>query len=98
MNKPPIGRRFQPGQSGNPKGRPPDLVLSREDAQAICLMLISGTFADVKKIAKSKTCTPIETVVANALVGAVRRQEFHTLARILDLIFGKPKKNYSLWS
>lgn len=95
MNKPPIGRRWRPGQSGNPRGRPPSLKnLSRDHVEEVANMLVMGTFADLKKTAKSKTCSPLVTLIANALVGAARRQEFRTLNQVLNWVIGKPRKFY----
>jgi hypothetical protein len=91
MNKPPIGKRWQPGQSGNPRGRPPDITLSHDLVADVANMLVSGTFEDVRKIAKSKKYPPLVTIIARALVKSVRRGEIYTLDRVLKWIIGKPR-------
>lgn len=96
MSKPPIGRRWKPGQSGNPRGRPRGTgqiakALSFEEFSYLMNLLFYGTVRDIEKIAKSKTHRPIMVLVARALVGDWQRGGFRVLNALLDRLLGKPE-------
>jgi hypothetical protein len=96
--KPPVEFRFQPGQSGNPAGRPKNAGSSvREWVNQLAEMPL----AEVRKVAESETEAPTKIMAAKQIIDAcsnatlesgmpIRGQAFD---RICDRTDGKPKQS-----
>lgn len=64
--------------------------LSLDQFQDIANLVIGGTYEDVEFFAKDKKLGVTKFVIANAIVGAVKRKEFSTFNQILDRLIGRP--------
>lgn len=90
-------RPWAPGQSGNPAGRPPDIVgralkqLTRQDLSELANIILTGTLGQLKDIAEDDNEPALKALIAQSLVGAYKRKEFLTVDRILDRLVGKAK-------
>ncbi len=89
--------QFKPGQSGNPSGRPPDILtrtmkaLTRQQMRELADAIISGSFEELEMIAQTKSYHAFQVLIAQALIGAYNRKEFYTVNMILEFLIGKPK-------
>ena len=88
-NKPPIGRRWKPGQSGNPRGRPRDAAriispLHDEELKRYAAELLYGSYANAERIAKSKTHSVLQITMAKALLTIARRGDILSVERIIE--------------
>lgn len=94
VNKPPLGRRWKPGQSGNPRGRPRDASriispLHSEEVKRCAAELLFSSVADVRRIAKSKTHSVVHVTMAKALLTLARRGDLLSMDRILESLLSK---------
>lgn len=72
--KPPLWNRFQPGQSGNPKGRPKKTTVERTILDKILKEMNQTVkiLENGKKIKVTKFDAMVKRVMANALQGDVK--------------------------
>jgi hypothetical protein len=93
---PPAAKKYQfkKGNPGGP-GRPPDMLgrelrqLTQDELRDIATLVIRGDFEQIQKISKDKKGCLLKFVIANAIMGAVRRGEFGTIDQILNRIIGR---------
>lgn len=78
--RPPVGSRFQPGQSGNPRGRPKKQSAFLEDAAAILSAPVTGQ-ANGKEITVPALQAIFRRLCRNALKG-----DNTALRRVIDLV------------
>ena len=89
--RPPIGRRFQPGQSGNPKGRPPKNIsiltkvkeLLEQDAGKgkTNAQLIAEALIELAKDKGAKGNVPVLVELLNRIEGRVPYALDHSLQK-----------------
>ena len=90
-------RPWEPGQSGNPAGRPPDIVgralktLTRQDLSDLANVILAGEMRDLRRIAKDPAQPALKALIAQSLLGAYDRREFTTIDRILDRLVGRSR-------
>lgn len=89
---PPKEWQFKPGRSGNPGGRPKDLLTS-DQVSAIIGRLTRLNYDALKSLAKEpKSTTPmIEVIVASILVEAADKGDYSRLESLLTRAIGKVK-------
>lgn len=92
---------FKPGQSGNPRGRPPlppevrrVRELTREDLVELGLMVFTGDvekLRDIVKRAESRDNppTPMQVLLATTLIKAIQKGDVNVVNAMLDRFFGK---------
>ena len=82
---PPMATRFQPGRSGNPKGRPP--AAGKSIIEAINQLVADGVLEDdLRKLARSRREKPVKRIAASLLLQAL---EHGDMADFNDLMFGE---------
>lgn len=91
------GRNFPPGESGNPKGRPPlpdDVRVALDSARGeydrIVARFIVMPAEELELIARAKTTPALERAVAKTLYVAGRSGDPRRMAAILDRFAGRP--------
>lgn len=91
--------RWKPGESGNPKGRPPDYLgralrknLTPNDLEVLANLVASKNLGELQRIARDKSQPVIHLVFANAILGAIKRKEFKTFDQILSRMVGRPRQ------
>lgn len=94
--KMPIGRRFQPGQSGNPKGgkpHPPELKALKKFTQAefetACGKLFFATVEQLEFVAKNPKTPVLEALVAKILQKGIVESSRIELNYFVERFFGK---------
>lgn len=105
MANPKGGRKFKPGQSGNPAGRPPVpqevkviRQITRDDLIDLGLMVVKGDVPTLQLIVDGvnmpdpdpmKRPTPLQALVATSLLRAIKKGDASVLNALLDRFFGK---------
>jgi hypothetical protein len=87
---------FKPGQSGNPKGRPPLTPeekavrkITNEALEEIADLILSNDKPSLLTIAASQTDPAIRVIYAKAAVNAMSKGDVPTLELILNRLVGK---------
>jgi hypothetical protein len=84
-NIPPVGTRWQPGRSGNPKGRPPSA--GKSIVEALNQLVADDVLEDeLRKLARGRRVAPVKRIAAGLLLQAL---EHGDLADFDGLIFGE---------
>jgi hypothetical protein len=90
------GRRFQPGQSGNPGGRPktPEHLkkireLRPEEVKLLLAKYARMTKRELASAAQDDTTPAIELIIASIVVDAIKKSDAQKLNFILDRSIGK---------
>jgi hypothetical protein len=78
------GVRFKKGQSGNPKGRPPDLPLINDMVAKVLSQEKNGI-------------TGLEAIV-NALTNTAAKGDVRAAQELMDRYYGKPKQTMDVTS
>ncbi len=93
-----IGRPFQPGQSGNPNGRPPvsaDVLrirkLTNNEIKEVGSLLLAGRESDLEEMVKNSETPILKKWMANVSLMGLKSGDEKRLNAILDRIVGKVK-------
>lgn len=98
-----MGKRFQPGESGNPNGRPPTTPevkalrkITAQSLEEIGDLILSGNKAKLQEVANSQTEPAIRVIYAKAACNAMLKGDVTTLELILNRVVGKVKEKVDL--
>lgn len=97
------GKRFKPGESGNPNGRPPTSPevkalrkLTSEYIEEIGDLILMQDWAKLQEIANSQDVPPIQRIYAKALVMAERKGDTAALEQFLNRVVGKVREKLDM--
>lgn len=95
--------QFQPGQSGNPKGREPmplELKYAKQMTKNYVLELLSRFMLmevkELQKIAGDKTITTGESIVARICLQAIKHGDHFRMSFLLDRTIGPVRKDVAV--
>lgn len=92
-----IKPRWKKGQSGNPKGRPPDKLgkvmrqLTAIEFAEIANLIIKGSIRELRAIAQDDSLPAIKVMIAATAVKIIARGDMHALDILLNRLVGKVK-------
>ena len=98
--------RFKPGQSGNPNGRPKNVLtkleqelgkqfkvaFSKADKLRIMESMLEMSMADIAKIIKDPDAPAFMVVMANSIKGDIERKNMKTVDELFARFYGRPGK------
>lgn len=93
------GKKFEPGETGNPNGRPRKYV-SNLQAQGYKLSevndaiqaLMSMDLEELKEVAINPKATVLELTIAMAIKKSIERGSLYSIETLLTRVYGKPKE------
>lgn len=97
---------WEPGESGNPKGRPPNLLrklenaigkdfkvtLSMNDKMQIIEAMLELTLGELKVIATNDNSPAFLVMTANAIKKDISQGRMTTVESLADRVMGRPKQ------
>ena len=96
---PPEGKRFKPGQSGNPLGAAahnPELKklrrLTQQDVADVGTLIVEGDITTLRKLAADKNENALKGVMASVWLRAYDKGDMNAMDAILNRIIGKVKE------
>jgi hypothetical protein len=97
------GRKFQKGQSGNPKGNSKkgrDIArlkrLTHDQVAEIGSMILEGNHEELKQVALSKDSTVLQLWMAQLVNASIRKSDAAIFRAVLDRIVGRPRESIEL--
>lgn len=96
-NPPPDGKKFRPGISGNPAGRPKDVLgkkmrqLTAEEFADIANLIVKGSIEELRAIAKDESQTALRVMIASVAVRIISKGDMDNLDKLLNRLVGKVK-------
>ena len=93
----PPGSGFKKGQSGNPKGRPKDLLgkkmrqLTAEEFAEIANLIIKGSIEELRAISKDESQSALRVMIAAVAVKTISKGDMDALDKLLNRLVGKVK-------
>ena len=99
-------KQFPAGESGNPKGRPKNVInqlgelvsldfglrMSKQDKYHALELMLERTVPELKKIGSKKDVPAFVVVVAKAILKDIETGKMVTMDSMLDRLFGKAKQ------
>jgi hypothetical protein len=91
--------KFKKGQSGNPKGRPPDMLgkkmrqLTAEEFAEIANLIIKGSIEELRAIAKDDSQSALRVMIAAVAVKTIQKGDMNALDTLLNRLVGKVKEH-----
>lgn len=93
------GRNWEPGQSGNPNGRPktPDdlkkaLRMTKIEFQELLVKYLSFSLADLKAANENANTTALDRIVISVITNAIKKGDQQRLDFLMNRIIGKVKE------
>jgi hypothetical protein len=94
----PIKPRWKKGESGNPRGRPPDdfglraiKMLTQEELATVANLILKNNVDALKAIGKDENSSVLKTMVAAVAVKIISNGDMHALDTLLNRLIGKVK-------
>ena len=94
---------FEPGESGNPNGRPRKYVtLLKEQGYKLSeindtiQVMMSMNMEELNEVYKNPKATIIEKTIANAMNKSLQKGSLYSLDTLLTRVYGKPKEQYDI--
>ncbi len=87
---PPEHSRFKPGQSGNPKGRSPD-ILSPDKVRTVLGKFADMSRAELQAVVQNDKSTMLEIMIASVMAKAAKDGDYARLSFIMDRSIGRVK-------
>jgi hypothetical protein len=84
--------RWKPGQSGNPKGRDPGVILSKDEIRRVFTKYLQMPKEELEKVIKDKKAPTLDHMIASSIQSCIEAGEFHKLDGLLSRIIGKVKE------
>jgi len=91
------GEKFEPGQSGNPNGRPRKYVSQlKEQGYKLaevndCIQaLMSMTVEELKEVWDNPKATVLEKTIAAAIKKSIEKGSLYSIETLLTRVYGKP--------
>jgi hypothetical protein len=102
---PPEGKRFKPGQSGNPLGaalhdpiKKRIKKLTTRELDKVLNLLFLGNLQGLKRIAKNPESQVIEVWLCYVAMHAIKKGDIGPLCALLDRLLGRPKERIEVTS
>lgn len=100
-----IGKKFKPGVSGNPEGRPKKIYTilketgySADDIRTAQNEISWYTEKDLRAAANKKTNPAIVRILAKRFLSAIREGDYKSIKEIIDHIIGRAAQSVDLQS
>jgi hypothetical protein len=97
------GRKFQKGQSGNPKGNSKKgreiariKRLTHDQVAEIGSLILEGNHAQLKEVALSPDSTVLQLWMAQLVNTSIRKSDAAIFRAVLDRIIGRPRESIEL--
>ena len=94
---------FEPGESGNPNGRPRKYVtLLKEQGYKLSeindtiQVMMSMDMDELSDVYKNPKATVLEKTIANAMNKSLQKGSLYSLDTLLTRVYGKPKEQYDI--
>ena len=94
---------FEPGESGNPNGRPRKYVtLLKEQGYKLSeindtiQVMMSMDMDELSDVYKNPKATVLEKTIANAMNKSLQKGSLYSLDTLLTRVYGKPKEKYDI--
>jgi hypothetical protein len=94
---------FEPGESGNPNGRPRKYVtLLKEQGYKLSeindtiQVMMSMNMEELNEVYKNPKATIIEKTIANAMNKSLQKGSLYSLDTLLTRVYGKPKEQMDI--
>jgi hypothetical protein len=94
--------QFKKGQSGNPKGRPPDVLgnqirqLTAGELAEIANIIVKGNRDQLEQVANSNESSVLQVMVAKIASNIIMRGDMASLDILLNRLVGKVKEKVEL--
>ena len=99
------GKKFEPGQSGNPNGRPRKFVSTLKEQgyklseiNDTLMALLSMDMNELKQVYDNENATVLEKAVAGALLKSIEKGSLYNIETIITRAMGKPKESVDVTS
>lgn len=93
------GKKYEPGESGNPAGRPRKWVSSLKEQgyklseiNDALQVLMSMNESELEEVKENDKATGLEKAVAGAILNSIKKGSLYNIETLISRLWGKPKE------